>query len=85
MLENIVITPQRQKKELIIFAICFVIGFILNVVSIIVFKTTWIEIFSQLGYVFAIAISLYILLLIVRVIIYMIKQLLHKKSNRETL
>lgn len=80
-MKDIVFTSKRQKKELLIFGVCFAIGFLMNVVSIIIYKTPWFEIFSQLGYVLAIAIVLYLILAIFRGLIKWIKQVIRKKQN----
>lgn len=82
-MKDIVFTKRRQKKELLIFGICFAIGFFMNLISIIVYKTPWYEIFTQIGYVFVIAVIFYILLAIVRSIIRLVKNL--KKDRKEEL
>ncbi len=80
-MKDIVFTKKRQKKELLIFGVCFAIGFLMNLISIIIYKTPWYEIFSQLGYVFVIALVLYILLSIIRGIIKLIKSIGKKNQN----
>ena len=82
-MKDIVFTKRRQKKELLIFGICFAIGFFMNLISIIVYKTPWYEIFTQIGYVFVIAVIFYILLAIVRSIIRLVK--IFKKDRKEEL
>ena len=77
-MKDIGFTKRRQKKELFIFGTCFAVGFLMNLISIIVFKTPWHEIFTQLGYVFAIAIALYLIIAIVRLIIRWIKSMQRK-------
>ena len=81
-MKDIVFTKERQKKELLIFGVCFAIGFLMNLLSIIIYKTPWHEIFTQLGYVFVIAITLYILLSVVRGIIKLIRSV-RKKNQHE--
>ena len=81
-MKDIVFTKERQKKELLIFGVCFAIGFLMNLLSIIIYKTPWHEIFTQLGYVFVIAITLYILLSVVRGIIKLIRSV-RKKNQYE--
>ena len=82
-MKDIVFTKRRQKKEVLIFGICFAIGFLMNLISIIVYKTPWYEIITQLGYVFVIGLVLYFLLAIVRSIIRLIKNL-KKKFFKKT-
>ena len=80
-MKDIVFTKKRQKKELLIFGVCFAIGFLMNLISIIIYKTPWYEVFSQLGYVFVIALVLYILLSIVRGVIKLIRSIGKKNQN----
>lgn len=81
-MKDIVFTKERQKKELLIFGVCFAIGFLMNLLSIIIYKTPWHEIFTQLGYVFVIAITLYIILSVVRGVIKLIRSV-RKKNQHE--
>ena len=80
-MKDIVFTPERQKKELLIFGICFAIGFLMNLISIIVYKTAWSEIFTQLGYVFVIAVVIYLILAIFRSIIKLTRKLITKRKK----
>lgn len=75
-MKEIVISPKRLKKEITIFAICFVIGFIFNVYAVIRYQTPWHELFTQLGYVLLITISLYFVVVFIRFILYLIKNLI---------
>ena len=69
------ISSKRLKKEGIYFGSAFLLSFLLNVISIIRFETSWSELYTQLGYVFMIAIFLYILIIIVRVAIKAVKSI----------
>lgn len=80
-MKDIIITGKRQKKELIIFSICFVTAFIINIIAIIVYGTQWKELCTYIGYVFCISIFLYVLLTIVRGIIRLILKLFKKKKQ----
>ncbi len=79
-MKDIIISSQRIKKELLIMSVCFVIAFLINVGSIIAFKTPWYETFTQIGYVVIITFVLYLLILFVRFIILAIRRLLLKKE-----
>jgi len=74
-MKDIIITSKRIKSEIRIFAVCFIIAFIINIVAIIIYKTHWVEVFSQIGFVTVIAFSLYMLLLFLRIIFYLIRRL----------
>jgi len=78
-MKDIVITPKQIKKELLVLLVCFVLSFIINIVAIVVYKTSWIEVFSQIGYVIIISVVLYILISLVRLIVSGIKKLFKSK------
>lgn len=79
-MKDIVITGKRRRKEVIILLSCFVVAFLINVVAIIKYKTPWYEVFTQLGYVVVIALVLFLIVTLVRVLIWAVKKLLKKKS-----
>jgi len=74
-LKGLYISPRRLKKEITIFAICFIIGFFFNLYAIVRFQTPWHEIISQIGYVLLITISLYFIVFFVRFILFLIRKL----------
>lgn len=75
-MKDIIITSKRQKKELYILAACFFISFIINIAAVIIYKTTWKEVFTQIGYVVAITIVIYTISSILRLLIKMLSRLL---------
>jgi len=79
-MKDIIIPVQRQKKELRILLICFACSFLLNIAAIIIYKTSWAEVITQLGYVFIIALAFYVLIAIIRLIIYLISTLFKKRK-----
>lgn len=79
-MREIVITSKRVKRELYILLICFATAFILNIIAIIIYRTSWVEVFSQLGYVVVITFILYVLVTFIRFVIYLAKQLFRKRG-----
>lgn len=77
-MKDIVISAKRIKKEGYILLICFILAFMTNIVSIILFKTPWYEIFTQIGYVIVITVTLYLLVAFLRVIIYLVNKLIRR-------
>lgn len=69
-MKDIIITSKRIKRELYILLGCFIVATLINIVSIAIFHTSWIEILTQAGYVSAIAIVLYIIIFIIRLTVY---------------
>ena len=74
-----VFTVKRQIKELRILLLCLVFTFLLNIVAVILYKTSWIEIFTEIGYVVAVAIILYLIIFLIRLIIFSVKALLRRR------
>lgn len=82
-MKDIVINSRRVKKELNFLLLCFIVAFLTNVVAIIIYKTSWIEILTQLGYVLILAISLYFLLAVFRLVIKLLKLLIGRIKGSE--
>lgn len=79
-MKDIIITSKRLKKEIYILSTCFIIAFLINIFSIIAFKTPWYEIFTQIGYVLVITLILYLLVAIVRVVTILIKKMFTRSA-----
>lgn len=65
-MKDLIITSRRLKKEIYILSTCFIIAFLINIFSIIAFKTPWYEIFTQIGYVIVITFVLYLIMACLR-------------------
>ncbi|MDR1744053.1 MAG: hypothetical protein LBR48_09620 [Dysgonamonadaceae bacterium] len=69
-MKDIVITSKMINREMRIWLICFLLAFLLNVVAVCIYKTSWVEIFSQIGYVVVISIVFYAILAFFRLVAY---------------
>jgi presenilin-like A22 family membrane protease len=78
-MRDIVLKGNRIKIELIILLFCFLIAFGINVYSIIKYHTKWEELFTHIHYVLLIAFIFYLILVLIRAVIYLIKSLLKKE------
>ncbi|WP_102407266.1 hypothetical protein [Parabacteroides bouchesdurhonensis] len=78
---NITITTKRQRTEILIWGVCFVLAFLLNIISIIVFDTEWKELFTQLLWVLSLSIGFYFLTLALRIIYWLIRCAFSKKQK----
>lgn len=67
-MKDLIITSGRLKKEMIIISSCFTTAFLINVAAIIMYKTPWHEMFTQIGYVIVITIVLYLVVAFFRLI-----------------
>lgn len=79
-MKDIVITSQMIRRERNIYLLCFLLSFAINIVAIVVYERPWIEVLSQLGYVFVISIFFYIILWIPRLSFKWICRLFRKKG-----
>ena len=80
-MKDIIITPRHLKKQFAAFLICFAIAFILNIIGIVVYKTAWSELLTSLKYVFIVAFVLYIIVLLIRLIIFTFKTITGKRKK----
>lgn len=80
-MKDIVIPAKKVKREVYILLGCFIFAFLLNIACIIIYKTRWIEIFTQIGYVIVIAVVLYLFVAFIRFLVYLIRKSLRKNSS----
>jgi len=81
-MKDFILTKKRQKRELITLLICFAISFVLNIYAVIAYQSPLKEVITSLFYVLTFAIFLYLIWSLVRMVIWMIKQCLIKKSTK---
>ena len=80
-MKDIVITAKRVKIEIFTFIVCFLIAFSINLYAIIRYNTSFVELFTSIGYILVTAIALYIFWSLVRIVIYCVKALFLKKKK----
>jgi hypothetical protein len=71
-MKETVITPGMKRRELMIFLVCFLIAFVLNVVGIIKYNSPAVELISQLHIVLLVSIVIYLLAAIFRGLFFLI-------------
>lgn len=77
-MKDIVITSKIIRRELRVWLACFAFAFLLNVVAIVMFNTSWVEAFSQIGYVVVISIVCYAIVAFFRLLVYWVRKALKK-------
>jgi len=80
-MKDIVIPSGVVKRELLILLVSFVSAFLLNIFSIIKYKTAWGEIFSQLHVVLVLTVVIYILVALFRWLFSSLFRLFAKKQK----
>ena len=76
IMKDITISSKQQKIELIWLVASFCVSCLLNVISIILYKTNWSEIYSQILWVLVITCAIYAVSVGIRITLYLIKRLL---------
>lgn len=82
-MKDLLIKGKWIKRELIILALLFIAAIIFNITGIVKHDTRWIEMLSQLHIVLILTLIFYVLLWVVRLIIYVLILPFRKKSNKE--
>lgn len=77
-MKDIVIKEKHIKRELLVFAACFVAMEIVNICAIIGYDGQWKEVVMSLGFVTVAAIAGYLVVAAVRLIIYGIIKLIKR-------
>ncbi len=81
MMKPTTISPETKRNELIIISLCFIAALTFNIVSIIIFKTSWKELFTQIHIVFILSLVFYFILLILRGFYWIASGILTKKNK----
>jgi hypothetical protein len=77
-MKDIVIPARTVRRELLVILGCFLASFCTNIGAVIAYHKSWTEIFSQIGYVLVIAVCIYALLWVIRLICLIIKKLIKR-------
>ncbi|MCP4726736.1 MAG: hypothetical protein GY863_16965 [bacterium] len=80
-MKDIVITRTRLKRELIGFFICIIAAFGLNVYSIIKYDTSWSELFSTSYITLILALIIYVVAGVFRLVYLTFTRLFSKAGN----
>jgi hypothetical protein len=79
-MKDIVISGRRILRELLLYAGCFVAALAVNVYSIVHFKTEWKELFTTLHITLAVAGVLFVVLALLRAIVFCCRLVLRRKA-----
>ncbi|PWD98656.1 hypothetical protein [Marinilabilia rubra] len=78
-MKNIIITPRQLRREFFIWLLCFIGAIGLNIYSIINYNTSWSELYTHIGYVFAFSIVIYVILWVLRGLFLLVKYFSRKR------
>ena len=74
-MKDIVLSVKRQKTEIKIFCVWIVLAYLMKIVSIIAYGTSWSELWTQLPWMLLITCGFYGLSVVLRLLYYGIRQL----------
>lgn len=80
-MKDITIPASRIRKELFILLYCVVAANLLNVASIIIYETQWIEILTWQRFILFIGFLFYILIAIIRGVLYLVNKKAYSKTE----
>jgi len=80
-MKDITISAKRMRQEVINLLVCFSIGFLINVIAIFLYGTTWSELFTSLPYVILFAIFIYAIWTGIRTVFFLLKKYFQAKKN----
>ncbi len=78
-MKDSIIKASDKKREIVIFLICLLLAFLLNVGAVIYYHTPAFELLSQLGYVTVIGVCLYLITVAARLFWKALKILFGRK------
>jgi hypothetical protein len=80
-MKDITIKGVSIKRELWIFLGVFIFTFGLNIYSILHYKTSWSELYTQLFFVVLVSIFIYCVIAGIRIVVALISKLFEKKAT----
>ncbi len=78
-MKDTIITVQQKKRELYLLLACFIGAFIFNIAALIIYKSPFKELFTQLHIVIILTFFFYFVVLFFRILGWLILMLFRKK------
>jgi len=75
-----IISPETKKTELKIILLCFIVSLTLNILGIIIFETSWKELFTQIHIVLLLTLIMYVVIILLRIIFSSVKKVVFGKK-----
>ena len=80
-MKDIIIKGAIFKRELLFFLLSILIAFGMNIYAIISFETSWAELLTQLPFIILVALIIYLIILLARILFLGIYKLLKIKKE----
>ncbi len=78
-MKDTIIPAKTKKRELWYLLAAFLLAFFLNILSILIYHTAWKELYTQFDTVLVLAVVLYFVILILRLVIIGVARVFGKK------
>lgn len=69
-MKDIILSAKRQKTEIKMFCICVVLAYLMNIVSIVVYGTSWSELWTQSLWMLVISCGFYGVSVVLRLLFH---------------
>jgi len=69
-MNDLIIRAKTLKREGVILIILFVVSFLVNLYAVIAFDGSYLELFTQIGWVLVITLVLYLVIALIRTAVY---------------
>lgn len=79
-MKDIVISARRIRREGLFAAAALLIAFAANIYAVVHFDRPWYELFTQLGYVVVMAVMIYLLLWIPRLLVALVMRMVRRRA-----
>lgn len=74
-MRDIVLSVKRQKREIKIFCVCIGLAYVMNILSILIYGTSWSELWTQAFWMLIISCGFYALSVALRLLYFGVRQL----------
>lgn len=81
-MKDTIITARRKKIELLTLLVCFIIANLANLYAIIVYRTSFMEVFTSIFYIIIASLALYAGWSILRLLFYSLTRLFTRRRKR---
>ena len=78
-MRDLILTVKRQKIEIKIWGVCLLLAFLMNIISIIIYETSWSELWTQALWILVLSCIFYGLTVLFRLLYKGICLLLRKE------
>jgi len=80
-MKDTIITTKTKKRELYLLLLSFILAFLLNIISIVIYHTQWKELLTMFHVTLILTVIIYLIILLIRLFIRGIARLFGRKLH----